>query len=218
MRCIFCKSDSGSSCSVEHIIPESIGNTNHTLPKGAVCDACNQYFARKVERPLLESSLFRHLRAGMGIANKRGRVPDWDESEGITKPSYRIMGRFLAKVGLEALAFKTLGVQAWNAEIVEKVELDELRSYARFNIGSDWPFTTRTLHPVNATFKEGATHYHLLHEFDILLTQKSEAYFVLSLLGVELVINLGGRSLDGFRDWLQEHHFASPLYSPKPSQ
>jgi hypothetical protein len=57
MRCIFCKNDSSNSKSVEHIIPESLGNTTRTLPKGVVCDTCNNYFARKVEKPFLEALL-----------------------------------------------------------------------------------------------------------------------------------------------------------------
>lgn len=52
VRCIFCKQNSEGSRSVEHIIPESIGNTRHILPRGTVCDRCNNYFSRKVEGPL----------------------------------------------------------------------------------------------------------------------------------------------------------------------
>ncbi len=125
------------------------------------------------------------------------------------------MGRFLAKVGLEVLVFKVLGVSEWNDEIVENSQLDELRGFARFSAGEDWPFTVRTLHPVNAMFAEGEENYHLLHEFDILLTENSEAFLVVSLFGVEFTINLGGRELDGYRKWLEENQYASPLYAQK---
>jgi len=47
MRCIFCKNPSDNSVSVEHIIPESLGNISHILPKGWVCDTCNNYIAGK---------------------------------------------------------------------------------------------------------------------------------------------------------------------------
>src|SRR6267154_1084155 len=53
VRCIFCKQNSALSRSVEHIVPESLGNTQHILPIGVVCDACNNYLAREVEKPLL---------------------------------------------------------------------------------------------------------------------------------------------------------------------
>jgi hypothetical protein len=75
MRCIFCKTDSSQSRSVEHIIPEALGNIEHVLPPGVVCDRCNNYFARKVEGPLLETLWFRHARSRQGIENKRGLIP-----------------------------------------------------------------------------------------------------------------------------------------------
>ena len=212
MRCIFCKRDSSKSVSVEHIIPESLGNIDHVLPVGAVCDGCNQYFARKVERPLLESPMFRLLRANMEIPNKRGRIPTWEATDGIERPDYRQMGRFLAKVGLEVLAFKTLSVSGWNDELVDHPALDEIRRFARYNEGLDWPFTVRTLHPVNAVFRDVDQYFELLHEFDILLTSSSEKYLVVSILGVEIVINLGGRENEGFRHWLEENNWVSPLY------
>lgn len=75
MRCIFCKSDSTKSRSTEHILPESLGNIEHVLPRGVVCDTCNNYFARKVEGPLLNTPWFRHVRSRQWIPNKRGFVP-----------------------------------------------------------------------------------------------------------------------------------------------
>jgi hypothetical protein len=87
MRCIFCKSDSSSSKSVEHIIPESLYNTRHILPPRIVCDSCNNYFARKVEKPFLDSPAISHLRFHEGIPNKRGRIPS---SEGILLPGFEI--------------------------------------------------------------------------------------------------------------------------------
>lgn len=125
------------------------------------------------------------------------------------------MGRFLAKVGLEVLAFKALSVPGWNDELVNQQALDELRRFARYNEGPDWPFTVRTLHPVNAQLQEGGIQFQLLHEFDILLTRASEAYLAISIFGVEMVINLGGRENDGFRQWLEENNWASPLYAAR---
>jgi hypothetical protein len=71
----FCKSNSDSSKSVEHILPESLGNVEHTLPPGWVCDACNNYFAREVEKPFLESAYGTLSRFEMAVPNKRGRIP-----------------------------------------------------------------------------------------------------------------------------------------------
>jgi hypothetical protein len=187
----------------------------HVLPVGAVCDDCNQYFARKVERQILESPMFRLLRANMAVPNKRGRTPTWLAAEGSARPDYRQMGRFLTKVGLEVLAFKTLSVPCWNDDLVDQPALDELRNFSRYNQGPDWPFTVRTLHPVDAIFRDENQRFELLHEFDILYTRSSEAYLAISIFGVEMVINLGGRENGGFLRWLEENNQASPLYRPK---
>jgi hypothetical protein len=75
MRCIFCKQDSSTSKTVEHIIPEALGNKEHILPRGVVCDNCNSYFGLKVEKPLLDSDYFRQARSRNLIYNKESRVP-----------------------------------------------------------------------------------------------------------------------------------------------
>lgn len=75
MRCIFCKTKSENSKSVEHIVPESLGNVKHILKPGIVCDKCNNYFARKLEKPLLESQYFLYSRFENVVPNKKRRIP-----------------------------------------------------------------------------------------------------------------------------------------------
>ncbi len=75
MRCIFCKTNSDASNSVEHIIPESLGNVEHFLPAGWVCDTCNNYFSREVEKPFLSSPYGRSSRFSMRVQTKKGRIP-----------------------------------------------------------------------------------------------------------------------------------------------
>jgi len=82
MRCIFCKNDSSSSKSVEHIIPESLGNKAQILEKGVVCDCCNNYFARKIEKPVLEMPYYKSLRGRVMFENKKGKIP---RISGLTK-------------------------------------------------------------------------------------------------------------------------------------
>lgn len=94
MRCIFCKTDSSTSRSVEHIIPESLWNTKQILPPGVVCDKCNNYFARDIEKPFLESPSIRSLRFHQALPNKRGRVPEID---GIILPSHAVRLQRYAK-------------------------------------------------------------------------------------------------------------------------
>lgn len=73
MRCIYCKERSDASRSVEHVIPQSLGNQTLVLSPGVVCDGCNNYFARKVEKPFLDAPLIRVLRHRQFLPGKRGR-------------------------------------------------------------------------------------------------------------------------------------------------
>lgn len=75
MRCLFCKQDSSNTKSVEHIIPESLGNKTMILPCGYVCDKCNNYFAIKVEKPFMELPEIRQLRFQEMIPNKKNKMP-----------------------------------------------------------------------------------------------------------------------------------------------
>lgn len=40
-RCVFCLTTNGTFTSEEHVIPEAFGNDEAVLPKGWVCDSCN---------------------------------------------------------------------------------------------------------------------------------------------------------------------------------
>ena len=75
MRCIFCKCDSTDSKSKEHIVPESLGNLSRILPVGIVCDSCNNNFARKVEKPVMDSDFVSVNRFTHIVPNKKGRMP-----------------------------------------------------------------------------------------------------------------------------------------------
>lgn len=72
-ECIFCRSHSAFS-TIEHIIPESLGNTEDTI-EGAVCDACQNYLAREVEKVALEKTPLAFWRTFLGTTTKRGKLP-----------------------------------------------------------------------------------------------------------------------------------------------
>jgi hypothetical protein len=92
MHCIFCKKESSASKSREHIIPESLGNTTHCLPPGVVCDPCNSYFSREIEKPFLGSPAITLLRFRQGIPSKRGKIPP-SERHSIARLSGRVLER-----------------------------------------------------------------------------------------------------------------------------
>jgi len=263
MNCIFCKNDSSASISVEHIIPESLGNKDHTLPHGIVCDKCNNYFARKVEKPLLDSEYFTHSRFRNLLPNKRGRIPpienlfllapnpnpirlgmgrqadgesyiypmDEESLKGFlahvqthgrgslmcpapasAEPS--LVARFLAKVGLEVLAHKVIGVPGWEKGVIFKQELDEIRHFARYgDRNKNWPFYERRLYAEDREFTdEAGAPFEVLHEFNTLYTEHEELYVVIIILGIEYTINMGGPEIDGYETWLKENNYRSHLY------
>lgn len=78
MNCVFCKEPSAGSKSVEHIIPESLGNRQFILGKGWVCDKCNNYFAIKIEQPLLQLPFFMQHRHDLNVESKKGKIPSKD--------------------------------------------------------------------------------------------------------------------------------------------
>lgn len=100
MRCIFCKSSANTFRSVEHIIPEFLGNTGTTLPPGIVCDKCNNYFARKVEGKLLNSDFFKHARFRNSIPNKKGKIPSL---EPVIGPGPSSLGMYKTVEGVQGI-------------------------------------------------------------------------------------------------------------------
>ena len=60
---------------MEHIIPQTLGNTTLVLPVGFVCDQCNNYFSRKIEQPFFDMSEIKRLRFYEKVPNKKGKIP-----------------------------------------------------------------------------------------------------------------------------------------------
>lgn len=259
MRCLFCKQDSSGSRSREHIIPESLGNTEHMLPRGTVCDTCNNYLAREVEKPILDALYLRERRFASYVPNKIGRIPSLDgiQLESMTRvrlarrlddgtsvsahsdaeesrwvrslpagskgtlifpvgerPSEYSLSRFIGKIGLEALAQQCINVPGGLDELVDKPELDALRTYVRRGSTRHvWPMSCRQIHAPDFAFVEGTDSYEVLHEYKILVTPEAEYFIVGAIFGEEFALNLGGPEIEGYERWLTEHAYASPLYA-----
>jgi HNH endonuclease len=77
MLCLFCQSD--KPLTVEHVIPESLGNDDLVLVD-QVCGACNNHFS-KLEDLVLQKTPLAFWRAQLGIKTKRGRLPSVDLSQ-----------------------------------------------------------------------------------------------------------------------------------------
>lgn len=256
MNCIFCKQDSSNSKSIEHIIPESLGNENHILAKGLVCDSCNNYFSVKIEKPLLEQPYFQNLRFRNNIRTKRGNLVvdkalmyskkyrKWvnvqvDEESIIinNEEDFKIitsepqgsmimvdfreperenvlLSRFLAKAALEPLVYRNCDSIEWIIEVLNKKELDPLREYARYGKGQLWEYNQRRIYDEEDRFYDSIHHpepYEILHEFDFLYIDEKYLFYILVIMGIEYVINLGETKIELYNNWLVQNEDVSPL-------
>lgn len=247
--------------SVEHIIPESLGGKEHTLKPGIVCDKCNNYFAREVEKPFLEHSAIKALRFDEGLESKKGIIPPiqailnqkhevrlWKDRKGefaghvdvdpdafksimsadsgtIIFPMIQdsalltegtILSRFIGKVAIESFAYRIIEYatsQILN-NFMEDHNFDPLIRHVRYGVIQHWPCSVRRIYDSKKRWFDTITNesYQVMNEFDFLLTDESECYFILALFGMEYAINIGGPSIEGYQKWLKTHNFESPLY------
>lgn len=72
--CLFCRRTDVAFERVEHPIPESLGNDDVIIPRGWVCDACNQYFGAKLESKVLSLPPFSVERTAFNVRSKKGRL------------------------------------------------------------------------------------------------------------------------------------------------
>lgn len=257
--CIFCKEDASTSASKEHIIPESLGGWDQILPAGIVCDRCNNYFARKVEAPILNEPSVRNLRLRQRLRNKSGNYPvgvgviaepriavkihetkdrtyldtfclqdratlgRWLDTHSTGRlilshswsPPKRAMSRLLAKIALEALASRLLVYEGWRTEVVDNLQLDQIRQFARFGGRPEhWPYSERQIYGEDAVLIDPQTGdaEQILNELYFLYTEGSELYCIVAIFGKEFAINLGGPSIEGYELWLSANRGNSPLY------
>ncbi len=259
MRCIFCKKDSASSKSVEHIMPESIGSKKRVLSRGVVCDKCNNYFARKIEEPVLSHPSIRNLRAWHQVPNKRGKFPSLlghiggtDIAVGFRRdrngkpkleterlrdtehlstelraglpngflfliemdPPKREMSRFLCKMALESVAETFASVEGGTEEVVDEVFFDNIRTYARYgNNYSEWPYFQRRIYPETTLMRHPETNEWIPIGFGFcwFMNKRRETLFVFCFYGIEFVINVGGPSIRGYEEWMEDHGNISPM-------
>jgi hypothetical protein len=78
--CLYCKQTEGPFTSVEHVIPETLGNQGLrgkppiVLPKGVVCDECNHGKLSNLDNALIDFSPISLMRTRYGVRSKRGEL------------------------------------------------------------------------------------------------------------------------------------------------
>ncbi len=76
-KCIFCLEESENFNTVEHIISQSLGNTDDIL-RNAVCDKCQNYLGKEVENFVLSKTPFAFWRTIYGTKSKKRKEPFFD--------------------------------------------------------------------------------------------------------------------------------------------
>lgn len=71
MNCIFCDQKVKKS-SLEHIVPESLGNKLYTLEIGAICGDCNNRFS-KFDAKAITNTILGHERSRLNVETKKGK-------------------------------------------------------------------------------------------------------------------------------------------------
>lgn len=73
--CLVCRQSDGGFTSREHIVPEGLGNTDHILPSGVVCDRCNHGVLSRIDSALMRFLPIDFMRTCAGVPSKRGALP-----------------------------------------------------------------------------------------------------------------------------------------------
>jgi hypothetical protein len=72
---MFCLTNSGPFTGAEHVVPESLGNQTICLPRGVICDRCNNGPLSTCDQALVQCPPIRLLKTSRQICNKEGRLP-----------------------------------------------------------------------------------------------------------------------------------------------
>jgi len=240
-------------------MPESIGSKKRILPAGVVCDKCNNYFARKVEQPILSHPWMRNLRAWQQVPNKRGKYPSMlgvvagtdmpinmsrgvdgmlkieaenrRDSDTVTRviaagfeqpiiftieddPPQKEMSRFLCKMALESVAELFCHDTKDTEHLVDEPYFDNIRTFARYGTYfEEWPYSQRRVFPHDTLMRHPETNEWVQAGFGCTLftNKRRETLFAFCFYGVEFVINVGGPSIRGYEEWLQDHKGISPI-------
>jgi HNH endonuclease len=74
--CLYCRREDRKFTSVEHLVPEGLGNKEIVLPVGVVCDKCNNEVLSQLDKALIEFGPLALLRVKYAVPTKAGKMPE----------------------------------------------------------------------------------------------------------------------------------------------
>lgn len=126
--CLYCKKSNGPFRSREHVIPESLGNRGLggkdpiILPRGVVCDPCNNGPLSSLDQALINFDWIAYFRTVYTIPTKSGRLPTYTFGNNVT----------LRAVAPHNVVFDSTNRNAWVDEGPGRFTMN-LRSRTPFN-------------------------------------------------------------------------------------
>lgn len=129
-------------------------------------------------------------------------------------PLKREMSRFLCKMALETMAETFSSVPGGTETVVDAEFYDNIRTYARYGTNyTDWSYSQRRILPEKTLMRHPETNEWVLAGFGCcwFMNKRKETLFVFCFYGIEFVINVGGPSIRGYEEWLEDHGHISPM-------
>lgn len=118
-----------TSNSEEHIIPFSLGNSEIIIPKGVICDDCNNYFAINIEKGFLAMDTISKLRSYHTISSRKGKVPDLEILFAGEKTKLEIDGKNRrCFIGLSQNTIERLKSNNISMFMTQGLDLEELKN------------------------------------------------------------------------------------------
>lgn len=142
-QCIWCLKDPSSATfsSKSHVLPECIGNIGEqVLPKGVVCDKCNQYFGGKLEPGLIDEPILKTLVAILGLRDIGSQFTYEHSPSGVHRNVY-----MAAEVSASRITLTTqYEIEGQPNKPSEVRTIRESKNYAK----GDWAFLSRAVHKI----------------------------------------------------------------------
>ncbi|NNH66629.1 hypothetical protein [Rhizobium laguerreae] len=163
----------------------------------------------KPERDRQADELFNHLRRD----SEADRPTAFLFSREM-KPPQKIMSRLLAKMALETVALRFSAQPNLLDMLIEGDHWDRIRRWARVGDNFDnWPFSSRAVFPEETLMRHPTTGVWVQagYSLDLFITKRRETFLAFILYGYEFVINVGGPSITGYEEWLEQQNQISPL-------
>lgn len=99
-------------------------------------------------------------------------------------------------------------------DITNDSELDPLRNYVRYNKGTKiWPYYLRKIHPEVNVLKKFGKKIQIMFEYKLFFTNQEtcEIHLSIAIMGIEYTINMYKPTIEGYKKWLKENNYKSPL-------